>query len=90
MLKILRKNNLLESLQVMYLKCAYLFAIVFGIQAIRNLLKESIFWLVRKLSTIGPANDTLESFLLEDIKRFLDEIIDSFCPGCPPFSFLMI
>jgi hypothetical protein len=89
-LEILRKNNLLESLQVMYLKRTYLFAINFGIQAIRNLLEGRIFRLVRKVSIIGPANDTLESFLLEDIKRFLDEIIHCFCPACPPFSFLMI
>jgi hypothetical protein len=38
-LKILRKNNLLESLQVMYLKRADLLAVIFGIEASRNLLE---------------------------------------------------
>jgi hypothetical protein len=38
-LKILRKNNLLESFQVMYLKRADLLAVIFGIEASRNLLE---------------------------------------------------
>jgi len=38
-LKILRKNNLLESLQVVYLKRADLLAVTFGIEASRNLLE---------------------------------------------------